>query len=192
MEKTNGRPLSVRPGYPSAMWIWRRWLAFRRFARRNPMSRGHGSTVRSQSRTLKFSNLRTRQESGSAASRAATSWVGRRRKSPADITAFLSDFGRGEKHSEGESRRAIELLADVLGSFRVGLAEVTDVNAELSGDDKSTLGTVNIDRMAYTAASASAPADMRVDGFALDSPEGRISVASTSLTASLWNPRSRV
>ena len=110
------------------------------------------------------------------------------RESPADITAFLSDFGRGEKHSEGESRRAIELLADVLGSFRVGLAEVTDVNAELSGDDKSTLGTVNIDHMAYTAASASAPADMRVDGFALDSPEGRISVASTSLTGFSLEP----
>jgi hypothetical protein len=99
-----------------------------------------------------------------------------------DIAAFFADFNGRENHTDAENMRAIKMAADVLDAFRIGSIELSAIEVQMAGDAKTKDGTFKIGRVAYAAATPTMPADIRMEGLELLSPDARVTVASTSLS----------
>jgi hypothetical protein len=108
------------------------------------------------------------------------------------IMAFFTEMGGKDNLSPEEETRLKSTVIDVMGSFDIGFVEATGIQFKgspkgvPSGNDKKPTGSIN--RIAYTGATASQPADIRLEGFEAGGQDGRVKVGAISLTGFSLTP----
>lgn len=106
----------------------------------------------------------------------------------AGTIAILAEAGDKDEHSAQEQARLIPAVADFLGAFDVGLVEATGI--EMKAVEKVKTGSksqpnsfvARIGRIAYSGASNSQPADVRLEGLEFGGSDARFKLDLASLT----------
>ncbi|PVE25199.1 hypothetical protein DC522_06610 [Microvirga sp. KLBC 81] len=94
--------------------------------------------------------------------------------------ALIKELSDKEKTSPEEETRILLTAADLLGAFDAGLVEATGIT--FKDDSKESKGTGSVARVAYTGATGSQPAEVRVEGIAFKDTNASLKIGSISLT----------
>ncbi|MBJ6125482.1 hypothetical protein [Microvirga splendida] len=106
--------------------------------------------------------------------------------------ALLSDMRGKDDLTPGEESRLTTAVVDLMGAFDIGFMEATGIrfkgrpDGAPSGKDKQQAGSIA--RVAYTGATASQPADIRLEGFEAGDQDGRVKIGTVSLTGFSMTP----
>ncbi|HEV2558507.1 MAG TPA: hypothetical protein VGU45_07760 [Microvirga sp.] len=102
----------------------------------------------------------------------AESWSG--------STSLIAAMAELDQPSSADSSRLVASLADMLGAFEIGLAEMHGL--DMTGpSEKGEPIALRLRRLAYSGAAAQ-PADLRLEGFELAAPDGSARFASLTFT----------
>ncbi|MEE1655188.1 hypothetical protein VB618_03190 [Microvirga sp. CF3062] len=102
--------------------------------------------------------------------------------------AFLTEMGGKDTLSSEEGSRLTTAVVDVIGAFDIGFMEAADIQIKATpkkapaAKDQKSSATGRINRIAYTGATESQPADIRLEGIEAGDQDGRAKVGSISLT----------
>jgi hypothetical protein len=110
------------------------------------------------------------------------------------IMPFFTEMGGKDNLSPEEETRLKSTVIDVMGAFDIGFMEAADIRIKATpkkaaaAKDQKSSGTGSINRIAYTGATASQPADIRLEGFEAGGQDGRVKVGAISLTGFSLTP----
>ncbi|NIX77233.1 hypothetical protein [Microvirga terricola] len=104
-----------------------------------------------------------------------------------DSLAALAELGGKGDLSEEDQAKLVRTAADLLSAFDFASVEATGI--EITGSKaKDTDVTGRINRMAYTGATASRPADARIEGMEFFGKSESIKIGTISLTGFSFGP----
>jgi hypothetical protein len=100
--------------------------------------------------------------------------------------ALLSEMADKDEPSPEEETRFTTTMVDLMGAFDMGFVEATGIQFKgRSGEnpaEKDKKPTGSIGRIAYTGATGSQPADIRMEGLEAGDKDGRVKIGTISLT----------
>jgi len=96
----------------------------------------------------------------------------------------LSELDGKEKLSPEESKRVLNMVADMLDAFQIGQIEMTGIEFRnpLKNAGNAAAPSGRIQRIAYAGASGQQPSDMRMEGFEVVDDDSKVKIGSLSLT----------
>jgi hypothetical protein len=92
-------------------------------------------------------------------------------------TSLISAMEEIDQPSSAETNRLAVAIADLLGAFEIGLAEIHGLSIDGTTDKGDPVG-VRLHRVAYSGARADRPAEMRFEGFESTVREGTSRIAA--------------
>jgi hypothetical protein len=103
---------------------------------------------------------------------------------------LFADLADKKKLSSEDEARLIPAFADFANAFEIGFAEATGIEVRENGKQKGKASPVTgrISRVAYTGATGSAPADVRLEELEFSDSENRVKVDALSLKGFSFAP----
>jgi len=127
-----------------------------------------GATVRTGRAAMQDIGIRPTQES----------WSG--------VSSLVSALSETDDPSHQDSIRMFMALADAIDSVQVGSMEVNGIEMTVKADKQPF--SIGLKRMAYTAATPSRVAEVRLEDFGLRAPEGTATADSISYSGFSFEP----